>query len=131
MDPQQLFSFSWNNPEHAYNDQVHGVFAGPSQLAPGSSTFSTSYQTLPQQSVTNFLQSDDDVIMEGGSEPKGRPAPSGVRAEPDSKSSRRAKTDSLNWDAHKTAIKTLYIDQNKSLSETRESMDRLYSFKAS
>ena len=111
MDPQQPFSFGWDIHGPAYNDQVQDLLGGPSQPVPGASTFSAPYQIPLQQGVADDLQSDNDVLREGRSEPRGQPAPSDVRTEPGTRSSRPARTESLNWNAHKAVIKDLYISK--------------------
>lgn len=60
-----------------------------------------------------------------------QPAPSAMRAQTETASSRRGKRELVDWNAHKATIRSLYIDQNKTLSETIEAMDKFYSFKAS
>ncbi|KAK7413633.1 hypothetical protein QQX98_007496 [Neonectria punicea] len=46
-------------------------------------------------------------------------------------SRRRSRYGQLDWDRHKARLKTLYLDENKSLRETREIMKDEYSFDAS
>ena len=60
-----------------------------------------------------------------------QPAPTAVREQLRTASSRLAKSQQLDWDTHKPAIKCFYFDQRKTLPETMQAMDEQYSFKAS
>jgi hypothetical protein len=130
MDSRQPFSSAWDGP--AYNQQVHGLVGKSSnnQLASGSFAFEPSYQNHFQADTPYNLQPNTDVSMTGYEVEK-LPAPSIAKAPPEIGSSRRAKYEHLDWNAHKAAIQSLYLDQNKSLSETMESMKNLHSFDAS
>lgn len=130
MESDQSFSLGWGNHGSAYDEQVHGLFEGASQLASSSSAFGTSYQIHPRVGIVGNVQAHNDIPMEDY-EAQEQPAPSAVRAPPETAPSRRTKSQHHDWDAHKALIKRLYIDQNKSLPETMEAMERLHSFKAS
>ena len=80
--------------------------------------------------MVNDLQPNNDISMEGN-EAEEPPAPSVAIAQPKTRSFRRVRGENLDWNAYKDAIRSLYIDQNKSLPETMQAMDNLHSFKAS
>ncbi len=130
MDSHQSFAFNWGDHGPSYNQQSHGLLGGPSQLASSSSTFEASYQNPFQAGMANHLPPNNDISMDG-IEAEEQPTPSVPTAHPKTGSSRRAKAKHLDWNAYKDAIRSLYIDQNKSLPETMQAMDDLYSFKAS
>lgn len=120
MDSQQSFPFDWgDNHEPAYNQQLHDILGGPPQPASSSSTFEAPFQNPFRPGMVDDLQPDNDISMKDN------------EAQPESRSSRRVRGENLDWNAYKDAIWTLYIDQNKSLSETMQAMDDLHSFKAS
>ena len=52
-------------------------------------------------------------------------------AAPPRTASRRSKYKGLDWDEHKPKIKELYLDEDRSLSETMRIMKEAYSFNAS
>lgn len=130
MDSHQSFPYNWGDHGPAYNQQVHGLLGGPSQLASTSSNFETSFQNPFHDSMANDFRPNNDIPMEG-IEAEEQPIPSIATAQPETGSSRRARAEHLDWNAYKDAIWSLYIDQNKSLSETMQAMDDLHSFKAS
>ena len=130
MDPHQSFPFNWGINGPTYDQQVHGLLREPPQVASSSSTFEAPFQDPFQGSITNELQSNNDIPM-AGSEEEQQLAPPVVIAQPKTAFSRRAKGEQLDWNAHKDAIRSLYIDQNKSLSDTMRDMENHHSFKAS
>jgi hypothetical protein len=132
MDSRQPFSSPWDSHRSAYNQQVHDLSGESSnnQLAFGSFAFEPSYQDSFQADTAYNHQPNTDVPMTGD-EVEELPAPSIATATPGVGSSRRAKYEHLDWNEHKAAIHSLYMDQNKNLSETMESMKILHSFDAS
>jgi hypothetical protein len=130
MDPHQSFPFDWGNHGPAYNHQVHGLLGGPPQPASSSSTFEAPFQNRFQAGMVNDLQPNNDISMEGY-EAEEPPAPSAAIAQPNTRSFHRVRGENIDWNAYKDVIRSLYIDQNKSLSETMQAMDNLHSFKAS
>jgi hypothetical protein len=132
MDLRQPFSSAWDGHGPDYNQQVHGLSGESSnnQLASGSLAFEPSYHNPFQADTAYSLQHNTDVSMTGP-EVENLPPSSIAKAPPERGSSRRVKYDHLDWDTHKAAIRSLYIDQNKNLSETMESMRNLHSFDAS
>lgn len=130
MDSRQSFPFDWSNYGPAHNQQVHGLIGAPQGLAPNPSTFEAPFPTPFQAGLVNNLQPDKDIYMEGDGEEQ-QSAPSVARAQPNTGSSRRAKSEYPDWNTYKDAIWSLYIDQNKSLAETIQEMENLHSFKAS
>lgn len=54
-----------------------------------------------------------------------------MNAPPKPAVSQRTKYRGLNWDAHKTQIKSLYLEGNKNLQETMEIMKDQHDFDAS
>ena len=129
MDPRQPFSFDWSNQEPTYDHHVHGLLGGPPPLASNSSNFQAPFQSSFQGAITNDLQANNDISMEGN-EVEEQPAPVDVMARPKTGASRRVTSEHLDWNLYKDAIWRLYMDQNKTLSETMEAMDNAYSFKA-
>lgn len=132
MDPHNQFSAAWDSRGPAYNQQGYGLSGdySNSQVPSGSFAFEPPYQNSFQAHEAYKLQPNTDVSMTGY-EVEERPAPSIAKAPPEIRSSRRAKYEHLDWDAHKAAIQSLYMDQNKNLSETMESMKTIHSFDAS
>lgn len=129
MDSNSLYPFDWNNQKSAYNGLVHDPLGEPSPVISGSSAFSASYQN-PFRAGTANVPQPSDISMEG-IEMEQPPAPSTASAQPETGSSRRAKFEQLDWNAHKASIKNLYLDENKSLPETMKVMNDIHSFKAS
>jgi hypothetical protein len=94
-----------------------------------SSSTLFSYQNPLQVNAAYGLQPDDIAMQYSGVE--GHPILSVAKAQTDTRPSRRAKYGHLDWKAHKIAIRNLYMDQNKSLSETMAVMKNMHSFDAS
>ena len=130
MDPHQSSPFGWGNHEATYNHQVHGLFGGAPQLASSSSTFQAPLQSPFQIGSASDFPPNNDISMEGY-EVEEQSAPLDAIAQPETRSSRRTKGEQLDWNAYKNAIRSLYMDQNKTLSETMEAMENVHSFKAS
>lgn len=131
MSSHHQFNFAWEHHGPAYNGQVEDLFGGPTQLPAGSSAFETaSYQVPYQAEMADEFQLPSNAPMEGieVGEP---PTSSNDRAQPEARSSRQAKSEGLDWNTHKAAIKSLYVDNDKSLAETRKMMVEKYSFDAS
>lgn len=84
------------------------------------------YQASFQVNQYGLQSNSNDQIATNEAEQL--PAPFVEQVEPHS---HRAKYDHLDWDVHKAAIESLYMDQNKNLSETMGIMKDRYSFVAS
>lgn len=130
MDPHQSFPFGWGNHGPTYNHQVHGLVGGAPQLPSDSSASQAPFPSSYQLGMSSDLPPIDDSSM-NADEVEEQPAPLDAIARPKTRSSHRAKREHLDWNAYKDAIWSLYVDQNKTLSETMEAMDNVYSFKAS
>ncbi|KAI4280424.1 MAG: hypothetical protein L6R38_004469 [Xanthoria sp. 2 TBL-2021] len=89
----------------------------------------TAYDQIFDPDLVHEAQAYNNVSM-GNYETGPRPGPY-IHGARDARSSRRARSEHLDWNAHKDTIKKLYLDQNKSLSETIEAMKEQYSFDAS
>ncbi|KAL8777117.1 MAG: hypothetical protein Q9213_007998 [Squamulea squamosa] len=95
-----------------------------------SSAFDATYQNPFATDTANEGQPSNDVsMMMYEIEPQLGPTIPG--ADQDARSSRRARNGHLDWNAFKETIKELYINQNKSLPETMDAMNKQYSFNAS
>lgn len=132
MDSRQPFGSAWNGQGSAYNKQGHGLSGESSnnQLGFGSFAFEPPYQNPFHVDAEYGLRQTPDISMTGHNV-EDRPALSIAKGPSEMGSSRRAKYEHLDWNANKAAIQSLYMDQNKSLSETMESMKNLHSFDAS
>ncbi|KAL8767768.1 MAG: hypothetical protein Q9209_005854 [Squamulea sp. 1 TL-2023] len=95
-----------------------------------STAFDASYQNPVVTDTANEGQPSNDVsIMNHEIEPQPRPIiPGAVQV---ARSSHRARSGHLDWNTYKETIKELYINQNKSLPETMDAMNKQYSFDAS
>ncbi|KAL8960231.1 MAG: hypothetical protein Q9193_003028 [Seirophora villosa] len=80
--------------------------------------------------MAHEAQPDNNVSM-GNYETGPQPGPFTHEAQPDGRSSRRARSGHLDWSAHKDTIKELYLDQNMTLAQTMKAMNEQYSFDAS
>lgn len=128
MDSYQPFPFGWGYQGPTDNQQPSSPGQFPNTAMESSSTL-FSYQNLLQVNAAYDLRPDDMTVKYGGVE--GHPTLSVAEAQTDTRPSRRAKYGYLDWKAHKAAIRNLYMDQNKSLSETMEVMKNVHSFDAS
>ena len=129
MDPHQPFPFGWSSDGPTYNHQLHDLLGEPQQLGSISSNFQAPLQGHFHGGIANDFPPNNDISMEG-IEVEEKPAPLSTMARPKTKSSGVVKSENLNWNAYKDAIRSLYIDQNKTLSETMEAMKNHHSFKA-
>lgn len=126
MDSHPSIPFVWRDDGTAYDQQMHGLLGDPSQIPSTSTAHEASYQITPNLAMADEARANNDVSM--GQYDVG---PSVYGAPPNARSSRRARGEQLDWNAHKDTIKKLYLDQNNSLSETMEAMKEQYSFHAS
>ena len=126
MDSHPLVPFVSRDDGTAYGQQMHGLLGDPSQIPSTSTAHEASYQIPSNPAMADEARPNNDVSM--GHYDMG---PSMHGAPPNARSSRQARGEQLDWDAHKDRIKKLYLDQNKSLSETMEAMQEQYSFHAS
>lgn len=133
MDSHQQFSFGWDVHSQPNNQHGQGFPGGPSngQTSPSQFAFGPSYPLSIQAGLEYRPQPDGDVPMPDDEvEDKLSPQIAGPEAGK-SGTARRAKYGHLNWAAHKHTIKQLYLDEDKTLTETIEMMKRLHSFDAS
>ncbi|KAI4254099.1 MAG: hypothetical protein LQ352_003291 [Teloschistes flavicans] len=129
MDLHAPASPSWDRNGNAYHQPVHDIFDSSSLILSDSPAFQPSYHD-PFTTMENKAQPSSEISM-GNNETELHSAPSIRGAQMDARPTRRARSDRLDWDACKDTIKELYIDQNKSLSETMAVMRKEYSFNAS
>ena len=129
MDPHQPFPFDWSNHGPTYNQQVHDLLEEPPQLASISSSFQAPLQSHFQSGIANDFPPNNGISMEG-IEVEEQPVPLKTMARPKTKSSGGVKSENPNWNAYKDAIRSLYIDKKKTLSETMAAMKNDHSFKA-
>jgi Clr5 domain len=133
MDSRQPFPTAWGGHTPVYNQQVQELSGESSnnQLGFGSFAYEPPYQNPFQGDAAVYdLEHNHDVPM-AGHEVENRPAPSVAKSTHEGGSSRRTKYVHLDWNTHKPTIQRLYMDENKSLSETMERMKSIYSFDAS
>lgn len=130
MDSNPSIPFGWHNDGTAYDQQVHGLLGDSSQIPSTSTAFEASSQIPFAPDPAHEAQAYNNVSM-GDYETGPPPGPYIHGAQRDARSSRRARSEHLDWNAHKDTIKKLYLDQNKSLSETMEAMKEQYSFNPS
>ncbi|KAL8860637.1 MAG: hypothetical protein Q9178_002990 [Gyalolechia marmorata] len=123
-------SFDWHNDGTAYDPQVHGLLGHFPQIPSTSAALKTPYQMPFAPEMAHEAQVSNSVSM-GDYETGPQPGPSIHEAQRDAGASRRARSEHLDWNEYKNKIKMLYLDQNKSLSETMEAMSKQYSFNAS
>ncbi|KAL8828847.1 MAG: hypothetical protein Q9170_006425 [Blastenia crenularia] len=119
--------FGW--PHDGAYTPFHNLIGASSRTSSAPAGFLVPYQGYVAAN-TQEAQRGNEVLM-GDYETEPQPAPSAPEAQSDVKPSRRARSEQLDWNAHKKAIKKLYIDQNKSLPETMAAMNEQHSFKAS
>lgn len=129
INPYNSFPIGWDNIDIPLPDHIRDLFTESAQPASDAFNFGTSYQAHLRNGIANDPQPND--TFEENVEAPEQLALTVVRAQPETASSRRAKSQHLDWDTHKHTIKSFYIDQNKSLPETMQAMDEQYSFKAS
>ena len=126
MDPYPSILFARRDDGTAYDQQMHGLLGDPPQIPSTSTAHEASYQIPSNLAMADEARANNDVSM--GHYDMG---PSMHGAPLNARSSCRARNEQLDWDAHKDMIKKLYLDQNKSLSETMEAMKEQHSFHAS
>ncbi|KAL9010743.1 MAG: hypothetical protein Q9173_004349 [Seirophora scorigena] len=130
MDSHGSIPFSWPNDETAYDQQIHGLLGGSSQIPSSSAAFRASYQTPFAPDMVHEAEPNNNVSM-GNYETGPQPGLFIHEAQRDGRSSRRARSGHLDWSAHKDTIKELYLDQNMTLAQTMKAMNEQYSFDAS
>ena len=138
MDGHHSFSFSWDATHPNYNQPMHRHALNPLEgssrtaLAAEPNAYEVlQYRTTPQTPYGegDGVQPNNNLKDQAGLQLDQEPDV--TRPQPTVKPSRRAKYLDLDWNANRVAIKGLYIDQNKSLSETIEIMKDRHGFDAS
>ena len=130
MEQHRSFQFVWPSPGIPYDQQVHGLLGGSSEVPSVSTGFEQSYRNPFTADMGNGFQPSNDVSMED-QQTGPPPIPSIPGAQTEARASRRARSEHLDWNAYKETIRELYIEQNNSLAETMEAMKEDYSFNAS
>ena len=120
MDSSQAFSFTWDPQGPTYTSRTDNLFGDPS--------FHTS---APFQTSGYITQSSNDVQMEGADIQLDSQSATTTNRPGAITPSSRPRNERLDWSAHYATIKQLYIDENKSLPQTKEIMEQNHSFRDS
>jgi len=130
MENQFLFQWGDNATSERQDDQDSERLPPNLEFESVPPDLETPNRPRPGVGITPQVESNIDVAMTDavGETTLVRPI---VSTESKSATRRRAKYAHLDWNAHKTSIKSLYMDQGKTLSETMESMNSRFSFNAS
>ncbi|KAK8084450.1 hypothetical protein PG997_005721 [Apiospora hydei] len=132
MDSHDSHGFSWTSPRtsRTYNFPNSFELGQDVQPVPGPSTIGPPFNAQGSSGTDSANGDTADAPMEGAAlmQPPLRAVSETV---PHTSTNRRSKYKHLDWDAHKDIIRQLYLDDDKTLAETMDTMKNTHSFEAS